>query len=96
MFNSACAQTIIYGLRTDTISAVEYLSFEPKIAFTIYGSEDAQLPMYCTMDNAGPDGAIIIGCCNFTEAKICEACTVLLGNGLFLKNRMILAKKNKN
>ena len=36
----------------------------------------------------------IFGCCNFTEAKICEACTVLLGNGLFLKNRMT-QKKNK-
>ena len=38
-FNSTCAQTIFYGLRTDTISAIEYLSFEPKIAFSIYGSE---------------------------------------------------------
>ena len=49
--------------------------------------------MYCRTDNAGPDGAIIVGCCNFTEAKICEACTVLLGNGPFLKNRKTLAKK---
>jgi len=26
----------------------------------------------------------IIGCCNFTEAKSCEVCTVLLNKGLFL------------
>ena len=37
----------------------------------------------------------IFGCCNFTEAKICEACTVLLGNGLFLKNQMTQKKKKK-
>ena len=41
MFNSTRTQTIFYGLQTDTVNAVEYLSSEPKIAFTIYGSEDA-------------------------------------------------------
>jgi len=43
--------------------------------------------------NAGPDGAIFAGCCNFTEAKICEACTVLLDKGLSHKNRTTLAEK---
>ena len=37
--------------------------------------------MYCTMDNAGPDGAIFLNiacCCNFTEVKSCEVCKVLV------------------
>ena len=37
--------------------------------------------MYCTIDNAGPDGANflnIVGCCNYTEAKSREVCTVFL------------------
>ena len=43
-----------YGIRTEVIIAVEHL---PKS------------PAYCTMDNAGPDGAIfyIIGCCNYVK-----------------------------
>ena len=43
--------------------------------------------MYCTMDNAGPDEAIlnIVGCCDFIEAKRREVCTVVLDKGLFLK-----------
>ena len=44
-------------------------------------------PMYCTMDNAGRNGAIffnIVGCSNFTEVKSCEVCTVLLDKWLFL------------
>jgi len=45
------------------------------------------------MDNAGPDGANIVGCCNFTEAKSREVCTILLDKGLFFKNRPTLAKK---
>ena len=44
------------------------------------------------MDNAGPDGDIFVGCCNFTEAKSREVCTVLLDKGLFLKNRTALPK----
>ena len=36
----------------------------------------------------------IICCCNFTTAKSREASTVLLDNGLFLKNRTTLAKKH--
>ena len=35
----AYAWMILYGLWTDAISAVEYVFFEPKIAFVIYGSE---------------------------------------------------------
>ena len=49
------------------------------------------------MDNAGPDGAIIslaVECCNFTEAKSREMCTVLVDKRLFLKNRTTLPKKN--
>ena len=39
-FNCACTRTILYVLWTDAISAVEYLFFiEPKIAFSVYGSE---------------------------------------------------------
>ena len=36
----------------------------------------------------------IVGCCNFTEAKSHEACTVLLDKGLFLKNEMTFATKH--
>ena len=36
----------------------------------------------------------IVGCCNFTEAKSREVCTVLLDKGLFLKNRTVLPKKS--
>ena len=32
--------------------------FGPKIAFSIYGSEETCLTTYCTMDNAAPDGDI--------------------------------------
>ena len=40
-FNCACARMILYGLGTDVVSAVEYhFFFEPKIAFSIYGSEE--------------------------------------------------------
>ena len=49
------------------------------------------------MDNAGSDGAIffnIIGCCNFTEVKSCEMCTVLLDKGLFLTNWTTFATKH--
>ena len=35
----------------------------------------------------------IVGCCNFTEVKSREVCTVLLEKGLFLKNRMTFATK---
>ena len=48
------------------------------------------------MENAGPDGVIflnIVGCCNFTEAKSREVCTVLLDKELFLKNRTPFATK---
>ena len=34
----------------------------------------------------------IVGCCNFTETKSCEVCTVLLDKGIFLYNQMTLAK----
>ena len=49
------------------------------------------------MDNAGPDGAIFkisLAVVNFTEAKSCEVCTILLDKGLVLKNRLTLAKKH--
>ena len=39
-FNCACAQTILYGLWTDAISDIEYLFLEPKIVFSVYGSEE--------------------------------------------------------
>ena len=58
---------------------------------TLNCSYETWLPTYCTMDNAGPDGAIFriifIGCCSFTEANNCEVCSYsVLDNGLFLKN----------
>ena len=48
--------------------------------------------MYCTMDNAGPDRAIL-KISNFTAAKSHEVCTVLLDKRLFLKNWMTLPEK---
>ena len=83
-FNCACAWMILYGLWTDVISAIEYRSFEPKIAFSVYGSsyqrtDDEQCRAWWShLKN-------IIGCCNFTEAKSREVCTVLLVKGLFSK-----------
>ena len=35
----------------------------------------------------------IVGCCNFTEVKSREVCTVLVDKQLFLKNRMTLPNK---
>ena len=45
------------------------------------------------MDNAWRSHFLnIVGCCNFTEAKSREVCTVLLDKGLFLYNWTTLAK----
>ena len=40
LFNCACAWTTLHGLWTDAISAVQCLYFEPKIASSIYESEE--------------------------------------------------------
>ena len=68
-----------------------FFVFEPKIASSIYGFEETysyQLAVQWTMQGLTEQSFLfnIIGCCNFTEAKSCEVCTVLLDKGPFLKN----------
>ena len=72
--------------------------FEPKIAFSIYVWIWRDL-----VTNVLYDGQCrawrshflnIAGCCNFTEMKSREVCTVLLDMGLFLYNWTTLAKNH--
>ena len=48
---------------------------------------------FCTMDNAGPDGATffkITGFCNFTVVKSSEVCTVYWTTGYFSKTKQLM------
>ena len=53
---------------------------------------DLVAKVYCMMDTAGPDGAIFIGCCNFTEVRSCDVSTILLERGYFFKTEVRLQK----
>ena len=76
----ACARTILYGLWTDAIAAIKYL--EPKIAFQylwIWRDLVTNVLYYGQCRAWRSHFKNIISCCNFTEAKSCEVCTVLQG-----------------
>ena len=70
--------------------------FEPKIAFSIYGSEETQLPMYCMMDNAGPDGAIFkisLAVVILHRRKVVRCEQFYWTRGYFSKTEQCLQKK---
>ena len=83
MCDSLCKQFSMHFELTPLVLSSMFF-FEPKIAFSVYGSEE--LPTYCSMDNAGADGAILKISLAVTEAKSREVCTVLVDKWLFLKN----------
>ena len=86
--STACALMTLYELLTDTISAVGYLFFESKISTEV---------TYCTMNNAGPDEAILFissAVVILQRRKVVRwVATVLLDKGLFLKSRKTLATR---
>jgi len=52
---SCCGVRFHFELTPLVLSSI---FFAPKIVFSVYGSEETSLPMYCMIDNAGPDRAI--------------------------------------
>ena len=69
---------------------------EPKIVFSVYGSEETQLPMYCMIDNAGPDVAIFkisLAALILQRRKVVRCVQFYWTMGYFSKKISTLAKK---
>ena len=90
-FNCACARTILYGLWTDAIKCCRLsLFFEPKIA---YESQETLLPTYCTMDKAGPDGAISLAVVILRRRKVMRCLQFYSTRRYFSKTERLLQEK---
>ena len=83
MFNYACARTTLFGLWTDTISAVEYLFFFQKNSVQYLCMDPKRSSYQCTVQYRGWQSCFlnIVGCCNFTEVKSREVCTLASSPG---------------
>ena len=88
-FNCACTQTTLYGLWTGTISAVKFF-------FSTKNSDQYLWIRRDLVTNVLYDGQCrgrrshflnITGCCNFTEAKSHEVCTVCWTRGYCSKTK---------
>ena len=86
--NCACARTILFELTPLVLSSVVFWTTNSAQSFTDLKRPSYQRTVQRTMEGLTSHFLNIIGCCNFTEAKIREVCTVLLDKGLF-KNEEI-------
>jgi len=79
-FNCACAQMILYGLRTNTIRAVDYIFRTKNSVQYLWIRRDLQCSYQCTirwtMQGLTETLFNINSCYNFTEVKSREVCTV--------------------
>ena len=85
-----------FDLMPLVLSSIFFLNQKQRLVSMDLKRPSYQRTVRWTMQGLTEPFLNIVGCCNFTKATSHKVCTILLDKGLFLKNRLTLAKKKRS